>query len=342
MGVVKVLEPNNFSVSVLDQSFVRAGDGCQVALAETLQVARLCEELGYSRFWVSEHHDTTILAGSSPEVLLAAIGAATRTIRIGSGGIMLPHYSPYKVAENFSVLANLYPGRVDLGVGRAPGADMATAVALATDGRPKFEHFPELVEQLGHYLWAGNTRPRVCPAPPPDLPIWMLGSSPDSAVLAADMGLPYNVALFINPQADPGMIALYRQRFQSSALWPQSHAMITVTAFCVDTEERAMALKKAADVNYIAFVTRGPHIDYIDPERAAEYEFSSQELAFLARFDRSRAIGTPEQVRAKIAGLARHHDADEVMVVSNSYHLADRVRSFELIAQACGLEKAAS
>jgi luciferase family oxidoreductase group 1 len=339
MGVVKVLEPKEFSVSVLDQSFVRAGDGCQVALAETLRVARLCEALGYARFWVSEHHDTTILAGSSPEVLLAAIGAATETIRIGSGGIMLPHYSPYKVAENFSVLANLYPGRVDLGVGRAPGADMATAVALATDGRPKFERFPELVEQLGHYLWAGNTKPRVSPAPPPDLPIWMLGSSPDSAVLAADMGLPYNVALFINPQADPDMIALYRRRFQPSALWPEPRAMITVTAFCADTEERALALKKAADVNFIAFVTRGPHIDYIAPEQAAAHEFSAQELAFLTRYEHSRAIGTPEQVRDKLAELAQRHNADEVMVVSNSYHLADRIRSFELIAQACGLGK---
>ncbi|MCZ6830470.1 MAG: LLM class flavin-dependent oxidoreductase [Gammaproteobacteria bacterium] len=334
-----MLEPNSLPLSVLDQSFVRAGDGAQVALAETLQIAGLCEALGYRRFWVSEHHDTTILAGSSPEVLLAAIGAATRTIRIGSGGIMLPHYSPYKVAENFSLLANLYPGRVDLGVGRAPGADMDTAIALATDGRPKFERFPELVEQLGHYLWAGNTKPRVSPAPPRDLPIWMLGSSPDSAALAADTGLPYNVALFINPQADPGMIALYRQRFQSSALWPEPHAMITVTALCADTEERALALKKAADVNYITFVTRGPHIDYIDPEQAREYEFNPQELAFLARYEHSRAIGTQEQVRAKIEALARYHDANEVMLVSNSYHLADRIRSFQLVAEAFGLEK---
>jgi luciferase family oxidoreductase group 1 len=335
--VVNVFEPNRLPVSVLDQSFVRAADGCHVALAETIEIARLCEALGYRRFWVSEHHNTTILAGSAPEVLLAAIGAATSTIRIGSGGIMLPHYSAFKVAETFSMLANLYPGRVDLGVGRAPGADMATAVALATDGRPRFERFPQLVEQLGHYLWAGNTSPRVSPVPPGDQPIWMLGSSPDSAALAAEMGLPYTVALFINPQADPGMIGLYRERFQPSVLWPTPYAMIAVTAFCADTEEDALALKKAADVNYIAFVTRGPHIDYIDPEQARDYEFSPQERAFLSRYDNSRAIGTPEQVREKIEGLARYHNADEVMVVSNSYHLGDRIKSFELIAEAFAL-----
>lgn len=335
--MVNVLEPGALQLSVLDQSFVRAGDGCQVALAETLEVARLCESLGYLRFWVSEHHNTSILAGSSPEVLLAAIGAATSRIRIGSGGIMLPHYSAYKVAENFSLLANLYPGRVDLGVGRAPGADMTTAVALATDGRPKFERFPQLVEELGHYLWSESARPKVCPKPPPDLPIWMLGSSPDSAWLAGELGLPYTVALFINPLAEPGMIAGYRRQFKPSALWPRSHAMVAIIVLCADTETEALALEKAADVNYLAFVTRGPHIDYIDPAAAAAHQFSHQELAFLARYEGARAVGTPEQVREKIEHLAARHDADEVMIVSNSYYLQDRIRSFSLVSEAFGL-----
>jgi len=140
-------------LSVLDQSLARSAEEAPVALQETLEMARWCEQLGYERFWVSEHHAFPSVAGSAPEVLIAALGAATRTIRLGSGGIMLPHYSPYKVAEVFSLLANLYPGRIDLGVGRAPGADLSTAVALAADGRPKFERFPDLVADLSRYLW---------------------------------------------------------------------------------------------------------------------------------------------------------------------------------------------
>ena len=146
-------------LSVLDQSLARSADQAAVALQETLEMARWCEQLGYTRFWVSEHHAFPTVAGSAPEVLLAALGAATKSIRIGSGGIMLPHYSAYKVAEAFSILANLYPGRIDLGIGRAPGADMSTAVALATDGRPKFDAFPELTAKLSEFLWSDTTQP---------------------------------------------------------------------------------------------------------------------------------------------------------------------------------------
>ena len=204
-------------LSVLDQSLARSASQAAVALRETIEMAAWCEQLGYERFWVSEHHAFSAVAGSAPEVLLAAIGAATKSIRIGSGGVMLPHYSAYKVAEVFSLLANLYPGRVDLGVGRAPGADMATAVALATDGRPKFEQFPELVAKLSDYLWQERTSPQVSPKPPEHIPLWMLGSSPDSAVLAAQRGLPYNLGLFINPQADTRLIGLYKSRQRSAA-----------------------------------------------------------------------------------------------------------------------------
>jgi len=184
-------------------------------------MAQWCEKLGYERFWVSEHHAFPSVAGSAPEVLIAALGAATDRIRLGSGGIMLPHYSAYKIAEVFSLLANLYPQRIDLGVGRAPGADMSTARALATDGRPKFERFPELVQQLSDYLWKEKTQPIVSPRPPPNMPLWMLGSSPDSAVLAAQRGLPYNLGLFINPQADPRLIGHYKRHFQASDLGNQ-------------------------------------------------------------------------------------------------------------------------
>ena len=321
-------------LSVLDQSLARAPDQAGVALQETLQMAQWCEQLGYTRFWVSEHHAFPSVAGSAPEVLLAALGAATRSIRIGSGGIMLPHYSPYKIAEVFSLLANLYPGRVDLGIGRAPGADMATAVALATDGRPKFDAFPALTAKLSEYLWAPTTSPVVSPRPPPDLPLWMLGSSPDSAVLAAQRGLPYNLGLFINPQADARLIGLYKSHFQPSALQPQPYAILTLSVFCADTQEQANALQLTYDLNLFRFFTGQSNGQSLTPQEALSYTLGAQEKAFIASRENSRASGTPQQVREKVEQLAALHNADEIMAVTNIYYLEDRKRSFELLRQA--------
>jgi luciferase family oxidoreductase group 1 len=321
-------------LSVLDQSLARAADQAPQALQETLQMARWCEELGYERFWVSEHHAFPSVAGSAPEVLLAALGAATERIRIGSGGIMLPHYSAYKVAEVFSLLANLYPGRVDLGVGRAPGADMSTAVALATDGRPKFEKFPELVAQLSDYLWAEKTSPVVSPRPPEDIPLWMLGSSPDSAVLAAQRGLPYNLGLFINPQADTRLIGLYKQRFQPSDKLAEPYAILTLSVFCADSEEQARALQLTYDLNLFRFFTGQSNGTSLTPQEAQVYAIGPQEQMFIASRENSRAAGTPQQVREQILRLAEQHNADEIMAVTNMYYFEDRKRSFELLMEA--------
>jgi luciferase family oxidoreductase group 1 len=323
-------------LSVLDQSLARSADEAPVALQETLQMARWCEALGYHRFWVSEHHAFPSVAGSAPEVLLAAIGAATQAIRIGSGGIMLPHYSPYKVAEVFSLLANLYPGRVDLGVGRAPGADMATAVALAPDGHPRFEQFPDQVARLSEFLWDPAARPLVSPRPPADLPLWMLGSSPDSAVLAAQRGLPYNLGLFINPQASPELTALYRARFQGSERCPSPYAIIAMSVFCADSEEQARALQLTYDLNLFRFFTGQSDGRSLTPQEALARPLGAQERAFIASRENSRAVGTPGQVAAQIERLADRYQADEVMAVTNMYYLEDRRRSFELLMAACG------
>jgi luciferase family oxidoreductase group 1 len=322
------------ALSVLDQSLARAPDQAAVALQETLLMAQWCEQLGYTRFWVSEHHAFPAVAGSAPEVLLAAIGAATQRIRIGSGGIMLPHYSAYKVAEVFSLLANLYPGRVDLGIGRAPGADMATAVALATDGRPKFEAFPVLTAKLSEYLWAEHTLPIVSPRPPEHIPLWMLGSSPDSAVLAAQRGLPYNLGLFINPQADSRLIGLYKSHFQPSEQQPEPYAILTLSVFCADTEERARAMQLTYDLNLFRFFTGQSNGHSMTPDEAQAYPLGPRELAFIASRENSRASGTPQQVQQRIEQLAALHSADEVMAVSNMYNFEDRKRSFELLRQA--------
>jgi luciferase family oxidoreductase group 1 len=321
-------------LSVLDQSLARAADQAAVALQETLEMAAWCEQLGYERFWVSEHHAFPAVAGSAPEVLLAAIGAVTGSIRIGSGGIMLPHYSAYKVAEVFSLLANLYPGRIDLGVGRAPGADMATAVALATDGRPKFERFAELVAGLSDYLWNEHSSPLVSPRPPGHIPLWMLGSSPDSAVLAAQRGLPYNLGLFINPQADPRLIGLYKSRFQPSQLQPEPYAILTISVFCADTPEQAQALQLTYDLNLFRFFSGQSNGASLTPQQALAYPLGPREQAFIASRQNSRATGTPGQVREQIRQLAAQHAADEIMAVTNMYYFEDRKRSFSLLKEA--------
>ena len=324
----------NFKLSVLDQSLAPSRDNAAQALQETLQMAKWCEELGYHRFWVSEHHAFPAVAGSAPEVLLAALGAATSSIRLGSGGIMLPHYSPYKVAETFSLLANLYPNRIDLGVGRAPGADMSTAMALATDGRPKFEKFPQLVEKLSEYLWNDVTAPIVSPKPPKDLPLWMLGSSPDSAALAAQRGLPYNLAAFINPQASPQFIEYYKNNFKASELLDKPYSILTMSVFCSDSTEQAQASQLTFDINFYRFITGQSTGTFLTPQEAMLYPINAQLAEFIAGRQNLRAVGNPKQVKEIVSAIADEFAVDEIMAVSNLYYFQDRKRSFELLKNA--------
>ena len=323
-----------FKLSVLDQSMARSRNEGALALQESIEMAKWCELLGYERFWVSEHHAFPSVAGSAPEILLAAIGAATDKIRIGSGGIMLPHYSAYKVAEVFSMLSNLYPNRIDLGVGRAPGADMSTAMALATDGKPKFQAFPKLVEKLSEYLWEDITDPIVSPKPHEDIPVWMLGSSPDSAQLAARLGLPYNLAAFINPQAHESMMRFYQDNFQPSALWKTPYSILTVGVFCADTEAQAKALQLTFDINFYRFITGRTQGSFLTPQEAQLYPITPELSDFMKSRSALRAVGTADQVKSKITAIAQRFAADEIMMVSNMYYLEDRKRSFELVKHA--------
>ncbi len=332
--MVHTAKKMTLGLSVLDQSLARNPDQASVALQETLQMAQWCEQLGYQRFWVSEHHAFETIAGSAPEVLLAAIGAATSRIRIGSGGVMLPHYSPYKVAEVFSTLANLYPGRVDLGVGRAAGADPATGLALAADGRPKFERFPELLEMLSHYLWDKGATPLLSPRPPGKLPVWMLGSSADSAVLAGQRGLPYTLGLFINPQADPRWIAHYRRHFRPVAQGDRPYAMLAISVFCADSREHALACQLSYDLSLFRAFTGHSRDPFLTPQQALVYPLGLQEKAFIANRQCCRVAGTPGDVHQRVSELASLYDVDEIMAVTNTYFLDDRMRSFELLQQA--------
>jgi luciferase family oxidoreductase group 1 len=216
---------------------------------------------------------------------------------------------------------------------------MSTAIALATDGRPKFEKFPELVAQLSEYLWAEKTQPMVSPKPPPNMPLWMLGSSPDSAILAAQRGLPYNLGLFINPQADARLIGLYKERFQPSAKQARPHAILTISVFCSDDEAQAKALQLTYDLNLFRFFTGQSTGVSLTPQEALAYPLGAQEKAFIAGRTHSRAVGTPAQVKEQVSRLALLHNADEIMAVTNIYYFEDRKRSFELLMEAFSVDK---
>ncbi len=324
-------------LSILDQSPIRVGGTARQALQETIQLAQHAERLGYHRFWVSEHHNTTSLAGSAPEVLLAALGAATQRIRLGSGGIMLPHYSAFKVAETFSLLSNLYPDRIDLGIGRAPGSDMRTAQVLATDGRPKFERFPQLVQELRTMLYDESFRPRVTPAADNPPPIWMLGSSHESAVLAGQLGLPYNFALFINGQMIPQIGDLYRSEFQPSPQLAEPHFMITTNVVCAESAEEAHRLSLSRNLLFLRFARGEANVKVPSVEEAENYPYNDEERNFLSNKFQRAIIGDPAQVKAGIEQMADDYGSDELMAVTITYDFAARVRSYELVAAAFGL-----
>lgn len=321
-------------MSILDQSPVKQGGSAEQALAETLELARLGDSLGYHRFWVSEHHSTAAYAGSAPEVLLAAIGAQTSRIRLGTGGIMLPHYSPFKVAEIGSVLATLFPGRVDLGVGRAPGADMDTARELAHGGTPRFHLFQQQTQELIHKLGNLRYRPKLTPRPAENPVVWMLGTSADSAILAARMGLPYNFALFINPDADTDILRTYKEHFQPSALLEKPLAGLTINVYCADTEEKAAQLARARHLSMLKVVTRQGFSGIGSIAEAEQYPYSPQESFYMQQQSRYDCVGTPEQVAVRIRQVAELFDADEIMTVTITYDFEDRKRSYSLLASA--------
>lgn len=330
-------------LSVLDQSPVPMGRTPHEALQHTLELARLTDRLGYSRFWVSEHHNATSLAGSAPEVLLARLGAETSRIRVGSGGVMLPHYSALKVAENFRLLEALYPGRIDLGVGRAPGTDRITAHALNPHNTFSDEDFGEQLMSLRAYLRdeevPDTIHEKVKAAPfistVPEL--WLLSSSGQSGLFAAHVGAAFSFAHFINPVGGPKMVQLYRERFQPSPELAQPLANVAVFVLCADTEDKARELADtlALQMLKLELGDRTPVGPY---STVQEYPLAPEQRHRLAHHHRRIVSGTPDQVKEELLQLAAHYQVDEVVAVTIAYEYQDRLRSYELLAEAFALE----
>ena len=327
----------DFRLSVLDQAPVSEGSSGAVALRNSIDLATLADELGYHRYWVAEHHGTPGLASAAPEVLIGPIAAATARIRVGSGGVMLPHYSPFKVAETFSALSGLYPGRIDLGLGRASGTDPMTTFALQRDRHtPSPDDFPEQLAELLGYLSAelpldhpfarlSATLPGLPERPEP----WLLGSSPQSGIWAAGLGLPYAFADFINAAG-----AEIAKRYRESVGAGPTLA-VAVWAICAETEEEAQRLASSSRMT-LRLLGQGRLIPVPPVEKALRF-LASQPSAVGARERRRRAIiGDPEQVREGLESVAREYGADELMVVTITHDHGARRRSYELIAEAVG------
>ncbi len=328
-------------LSVLDQSPIAAGSTGPQALANTLDLARLADDLGYHRYWVAEHHGGPMLAGPSPEALIGPIAAATSRLRVGSGGVMLPHYSPFKVAETFSVLAGLFPGRIDLGVGRAAGTDPITARVLQRDrrGAPP-DDFPAQLAELLAFLEgtfpADSPVARLTALPGlPEVPEpWLLGSSLQSAVWAAQLGLRYAFADFISPGG--GDIARhYRDEFAHTGRLGEPLTAVAASVICADSDEEAEQLAASGQMAF-SMLRRGRLIS-IPPVAEALAWLAERGERPGAPAGRRAILGSPQTVRAGIEALAQEYGADEVIVVTITHEHAARRRSYELIAGAFGL-----
>ena len=332
-------------LSIADQSPVRQGGTAAQALQETVALAEAAEALGYERFWVAEHHNLPGFAGTSPEILVGQIAARTKTIRVGSGGVMLSHYSALKVAETFRVLESFYPGRIDLGLGRAPGSDQRTAAALSYPGQPRdIRYYPEQVDDLITYL-ADDLPPdhrfadvHAGPTAGTMPEVWLLGSGMDSAHIAAERGLPFSYAYFfgVGVQHGPPIVESYRQHFRPSEFLTEPKVNVAIQVLCAETEEEARHL--AASRNLVRLnIVRGRRRGVPTPEEALAYPYSQDELAYLEQYLRTNVDGDPQQVKEKLERLAEVFQTNDLSIVTICYDFAKRIQSYELVAEACGL-----
>ena len=324
-------------LSVLDLAPVPTGTTPSQAIRRTVDLAQLAERLGFVRYWFAEHHGMPSVASSAPEILIGHIAAATKNLRVGSGGIMLPNHTPLKVAEIFRTLAALHPGRIDLGLGRAPGSDQNASRALrASDGHDFGALLSDLLAFTGQIPFTDRHPFHKVVAVPDDVqlpPIWILGSSGASAQMAGAAGMGYSFAShFSEAPAGPAFNA-YRDSFEPSPQFPKPHAILGVAAVCAETNEEASHLATTMDLAWLR-IRRGEFRPLPSPQEAQAYAYTEAERHAVREYRCRTVIGAPEAVRARIEIMARDSGADEVMVVTNLHGHAERLRSYELLAQA--------
>jgi len=328
-------------LSVLDQSPIIAGHSAAQALEETLKLARRADELGYHRYWLAEHHAIAALADPCPEILLARLGAETKRIRIGTGGVLLPYYSAFKTAEVFKMLEALYPGRVDLGIGRAPGGDQRTARAVGGGRMPTAEDFPEQVWELVHHL--DGTLPddhpfkkvRMQPEGKTAPEVWLLGSSDYSGLLAAQLGLRFSFAHFINAQGGDQVTRAYKARYNAAGREPAPQAAVCCFVICAESDAEAERLAKVVDSRRLdmAYNLDTPVPTQAQAEKRS-HTYTDQERAHI-QSQRARLVhGSAHTCKEKLLKIAEQFAADELMVLTITGDYATRLDSYERLAQA--------
>ena len=335
------------SLSVLDLAPVPSGSSSGDALRNSIDLARHADRLGFTRYWMAEHHNMASVVSSAPEILLGVIARQTTRIRVGSGGIMLPNHAPLKVAENFRTLEALAPGRIDLGIGRAPGSDPMTALALrrSPEAMRAAEDLPLLLAELeafggggfpaGHPFAAVQAAPMDVPLPP----VWLLGSSTYSARLAARQGRGFAFAYHFSAEQAGPALRLYREEFTPSAQLAEPQAILAVSVVCAPSEAEADYLATTLDLSFLN-IRRGLRGPLPSPQEALAYPYSEAERAFVQGYRASQVIGSPAQVRARLAWLAAELGAQEVMLTSNIHDHAARLRSYALAAEVFDLATA--
>ena len=325
------------ALSVLDLAPVPQGSDAATALRGSVALAQLAERLGYRRLWVAEHHNMPGIASSSPPVLIAHLAASTSTLTLGAGGVMLPNHSSLVVAEQFGMLEALHPGRIDLGIGRAPGTDPVTAAALRRNvGANAVDEFPEQLRDLFAYF--EGTHPRITAVPGRGYrpAVWMLGSSDYSAQAAAVLGLPFSFAHHFASHGTLAALDVYRSAFRPSAELERPYAMIGVPVICAETSARARWLAGPSSLSFVR-LRQGRPTRLPTPEEAAEHVFTPFEKELLRSWEAPLIVGDPDEVRAGLAELAAQTGVDELMITTMVHGAADRLRSYELVAEAAHL-----
>jgi luciferase family oxidoreductase group 1 len=331
------MSTNNIRLSVLDQSPIRKGVTAEQAVQETIALAKYTEELGYTRFWVSEHHNTGSLAGSTPEVLIAYLASQTSRMRIGSGGIMMPNHSTLKVAENFRMLEALAPGRVDLGMGRAPGTDRITASILNPSNHFAEQDFLEQLADLRNYFHdradPGTIQQKIRAIPQVQTvpAMWLLSSSGQSGLFAAHFGMGLAFAHFINPVGGAQAVQMYKDKFQPSEDLAEAEASLAIFVFCSEDEEKVKQHKAVMDHRFIQF-ERGLGLSPLGYEDIKDVEYTLQEQDRM-RYNRQRVVaGNPAMVKARLSQLAESYGVDEIIAVTIAEDFDDRLQSYKLLA----------
>jgi luciferase family oxidoreductase group 1 len=336
----------SYPLSVLDISPVPSGSTSSDALRNTLDLAKLTDALGYSRYWLAEHHNTALIASTSPEVMIGHVANVTQRMRVGSGGIMLPNHAPLKVAETFLVLSALHPGRIDLGLGRAPGTDSLTALALRRSREAVYsDDFPaQLAELLAFFDddFPANHPYQKVKAMPEDAEspeIWLLGSSDFSAQLAASAGLRFAFAHHIQPEPAIRALRFYRDNFKPSRYLDKPESLIAVSVICAETDEQARELAGPAELTMLRFQQGGRMGKLPSVAEAQAYPYTAEELLAVREGRQRLTVGSPATVRERLVTLAGQGAADEIMVTTIVHDHQDRRRSYELIAEEFGISR---